>query len=79
MPEIKQHVRLHDFPQADSQRHTIIAPAADQIGTVLRRREDSDISHDCATCAAPLLEGCRLDRLPGLVFQCSACGGYSIP
>lgn len=79
MTAIQEHVRLHGFPQADHTRHRIIEPAADQVGSVLLRREESDVSHDCAICQAPLLEGCRLDRLPGLVFHCSTCGGYSIP
>jgi hypothetical protein len=79
MPVIREHVRLHGFPQADRHRHHILDPAPHQDGTVLLRREESDVSHDCATCQAPLLEGCRLDRLPGLVFRCNACGAYSIP
>ncbi len=79
MPLIREHVRLHGFPQADRARHQLLEPSAEQEGTVLLRREESDVAHDCATCQASLLEGCRLDRLPGLVFRCSACGGYSIP
>ena len=76
---ITEHVRLHLFPQADRQRHDILGPLADQNHTVLLHREDSTVSHDCGACGAPLLEGCRLDRLPGKVFACGACGAFCIP
>jgi hypothetical protein len=79
MPIIREHVRLHAFPQADRARHHLLDPDPDGEGTVLLRRDDSEIAHDCATCGVPLLEGCRLDRLPGVVFGCRACGGYSVP
>jgi len=79
MPLIREHVRLHAFPQADRARHQLLDPAPDGEGSVLLSREDSDVTHDCATCGAALLEGCRLDRLPGIVFGCRVCGEYSIP
>ena len=79
MPTITTHVRLHPFPQADPARHTILAPEPAQHGTVLLEREESELAHDCGTCGATLLAGCRLDRLPGVVFRCSACTAYSIP
>lgn len=79
MSVITEHVRLHQFPSADPGRHEIIEPAPGQAGTVLLRREDSAVSHDCGACGAALLEGCRLDRLPGKVFHCRACGAYGIP
>jgi hypothetical protein len=56
MPTIAKHVRLHAFPQA----------GPDQGGTLLLLREESEDSHDCSACGALLLEGCRLDRLPGV-------------
>ncbi len=79
MPVITEHVALHLFPEADSRRHDIFEPPADQHGTVLLSRNDSAVSHDCGACGVPLLEGCRLDRLPGKVFHCLACGAFCIP
>lgn len=79
MASIREHVRLHAFPHADPARHHLLDPDPDGAGTVLLRRRDSDVAHECATCGAVLLEGCRLDRLPGVVFGCRACGGYSVP
>jgi predicted RNA-binding Zn-ribbon protein involved in translation (DUF1610 family) len=79
MPTIAKHVRLHAFPQADPTRHHILGAGPDQGGTLLLQREESEDSHDCSACGAPLLEGCRLDRLPGVVFRCRVCGAYSIP
>ena len=79
MPTIATHVRLHPFPQADPARHSIMEPGPDQDGTLLLEREESELAHDCNACGASLLAGCRLDRLPGLVFHCRACGAYSIP
>lgn len=79
MPTIAAHVPLHAFPQADPSRHAILAPGADQVGTVLLEREESELAHDCSACGATLLTGCRLDRLPGIVFRCGACQAYSIP
>jgi predicted RNA-binding Zn-ribbon protein involved in translation (DUF1610 family) len=79
VPTIREHVRLQLFPQADRTRHDLLEPDPGQEGTVLLRREQSATSHDCGACGAPLLEGCRLDRLPGKVFRCAACGAYCIP
>lgn len=79
MPTITTHVRLHAFPQADPARHAILAPGPTQEGTVLLEREESELAHDCSACGATLLVGCRLDRLPGIVFRCRACEAYSIP
>jgi predicted RNA-binding Zn-ribbon protein involved in translation (DUF1610 family) len=76
---ITEHVRLHLFPQADRQRHDILDLPLEQHQTVLLQREDSTVSHDCGACGAPLLQGCRLDRLPGKVFACGACGAFCIP
>jgi predicted RNA-binding Zn-ribbon protein involved in translation (DUF1610 family) len=60
-------------------RHDIVDLVAGQRGTVLLRRADSAVAHDCGACGAALLEGCRLDRLPGKVFHCPACGAFCIP
>lgn len=74
-----EHVQLRLFPAADPQRHDIVEPPTGQVGTILLRKEDSTVSHDCGACGAALLEGCRLDRLPGKVFHCSGCGAFNIP
>lgn len=79
MPTITEHVRLHLFPTADRSRHDIVEAAYAQAGTVLLRRAESTVCHDCGACGAALLEGCRLDRLPGKVFHCPACGAFCIP
>ena len=76
---IAEHVRLRLFPSADPRRHDIVEPPPGQQGSVLLRRDDSAVSHDCAGCGAALLEGCRLDRVPGKVFHCPACGAFCIP
>lgn len=79
MSLITEHVRLRLFPTADPQKHDIVEPPAGQVGTILLHKNESTVSHDCGACGATLLEGCRLDRLPGKVFHCPACGAYSIP
>lgn len=79
MTAITTHVPLHPFPQADPARHAILEPGPDQQGSVLLKREESELAHDCSACGATLLAGCRLDRLPGVVFRCGSCGAYSIP
>jgi hypothetical protein len=69
-------LKLRVIPEPEPDTRTVFVEE-DATNTVFMRGTEADVTWLCGACAAPLLEGVRLNQFANIVLKCGACGSYN--